>query len=299
VKNNKTKSVSEKDSSFFSGQSPSEITSINNKENGSIAKNYLSEVLSSNDNGSNNIIKEVIELKAKNSNKEIIDDDIYSIYSKEGSKESKESKKSKESKGISNLKKEKNAAHRRDSLKSMQGKKVKRSESRKNMRVSVKLSGLKFRKKESEHASIYDLIAHKTTFDNKIKKAPFVEEKLEKVNKEEGNGEEEEKEAEEEEEEEDEEDEEYDEDEEGEEEEDESSLSFNSRKSENEIDSKNKINLVEYDMFYKEQFLRNDVFEYDVENIKDEESEKINKEINKLEIERKLFEKKKLKKLWN
>jgi len=49
--------MSEKDSSFFSGQSPSEITSINNKENKNKDKDNLLEVLSSNDNGSNNIIK--------------------------------------------------------------------------------------------------------------------------------------------------------------------------------------------------------------------------------------------------
>jgi hypothetical protein len=175
----------------------------------------------------------------------------------------------------------------------MQFKKIKKSESKKNIRVNVKLSGLKFKKKENENSPLYDLIVHKITYDNKVKKAPLFETKLGKIK----NGDKEEENMEEEEEEEDEEEEEEDnEDEEGEEEEDEDSFNYNSKEGEEEIDySKEKINLVEYDLFYKEQFLKNDVFEYDVENIKDEETEKINKEINKLEIQRKLLEKKKLK----
>ena len=287
-KNNKTKSISEKDSSFFSGQLSSEITSINNKENENVTKNYLSEVLSSNDNGSTNFIKQVIELKENNRKNENNDDDLYSIYSKEDIKED-----SKESKVTSNLKKENERFRRSNSIKSMQSKKIERSEIKKNMRVSAKFTGFKFKKKEADYSSLFKTVTRKTTFDNLKKKTSVVEEKVDKVYKEDGNGEEEEKEEEEEE---------YDEDEEEEEEgegegeeEDESSLSFKSRKSEDENDSEQKINLVEYDMFYKEQFLKNDVFEYDVENIKDEESEKINKEINKLEIERKLLEKKKLK----
>ena len=289
LKDIKSKSnISAKDSSFFSGQSPSEITLINNKVDGNKGKDNLSEVLSSNGDGSNNIIKEVIQLKEnKNNNKEFNDDDLYSIYSKEESKESKESKLT------SISKKEKDVKKKRNSINSVQSKKVHRNESKKNMRVSAKLSGLKFKKKENEHSSIYDLIARKTTFDNKSKKASFLEkieknEKEDKEDKEEGNNEEEE------EEEEDEEEEEEDDDEEEEEEED--SFNYNSKENEEEIDySDEKINLVEYDLFYKEQFLKNDVFEYDVENIKDEEVEKINKEINKLEIQRKILEKKKLK----
>ena len=68
--------MSEKDSSFFSGQSPSEITSINNKENKNKDKDNLLEVLSSNDNGSNNIIKQIIKLKDNNNNKVFNDDDL-------------------------------------------------------------------------------------------------------------------------------------------------------------------------------------------------------------------------------
>ena len=56
-----------------------------------------------------------------------------------------------------------------------------------------------------------------------------------------------------------------------------------------------KINLVEYDSFYKEQYFKNDLFIDDVDIIKDEEVEKIKKEINKLEIKQKLKEKRKLK----
>jgi hypothetical protein len=118
----KVKSISEKDSSFFSGQLSSEITSINNKENENVTKNYLSEVISSNDNGSNNFIKQVIELKENNRNNENIDDELYSINSKEDIKEDiKED--SKESKGTSNLKKENERFRRSNSIKSMQSKK--------------------------------------------------------------------------------------------------------------------------------------------------------------------------------
>jgi hypothetical protein len=92
------------------------------------------------------------------------------------------------------------------------------------MRVSAKFTGFKFKKKEADYSSLFKTVTRKTTFDN-LKKTTGVGEKVEKVFKEEGNGEEEEKEEEEEEEGEGEE-EEYDEDEE--EEEDESSLSFNS-----------------------------------------------------------------------
>ena len=69
----------------------------------------------------------------------------------------------------------------------------------------------------------------------------------------------------------------------------------NNENEEEDIIPNEKVNLVEYDLFYKEQYLKNDVFKYDVENIKDIETEKINKEMNKLDIKRKLIEKKKLK----
>ena len=292
LKNLKIKSISEKDSSFFSGQSPSEIISINDKENknGKKDKDNLSEVLSSNDNGSNNIIKEVIELKENNNNKkEINDDDLYSINSKDESKESNESN---ESKRTSNTKKENAKKRKRHSISSMQYKRMEKNESKKNMRISAKLSGLKFKKKENEHSYIYNLLARKATFDKKEKKVPSSEEKLEiieKVDKKKENEEEEEEEEESKEEDNEDEEEEV-------EEEEEDSFNYNSKVGEEEIDYSNeKINLVEYDLFYKEQFLKNYVFKYDADNIKDEEIEKINKEINKLEIQRKLLEKKKLK----
>jgi len=56
-----------------------------------------------------------------------------------------------------------------------------------------------------------------------------------------------------------------------------------------------KSQLVEYDLFYKEQFFKNEVFKYDVENIQDKEEREINKEMNKLDCKRRLTEKKKLK----
>ena len=58
-------------------------------------------------------------------------------------------------------------------------------------------------------------------------------------------------------------------------------------------DKVNKSQLVEYDAFYKEQFFKNEVFNYDVEDIKDKEVEEINHEMNKLEAHRKLLEKRK------
>ena len=59
---------------------------------------------------------------------------------------------------------------------------------------------------------------------------------------------------------------------------------------ENPVD---KSQLVEYDLFYKEQFFKNDVFKYDVNNIEDKEEKEINREMHKLEVKRKLIAKKK------
>ncbi len=57
-----------------------------------------------------------------------------------------------------------------------------------------------------------------------------------------------------------------------------------------------KSQLVEYDLFYKEQFFKNDVFKYDVNNIEDREEKEINREMHKLDLKRKLIAKKKKKK---
>ena len=54
-----------------------------------------------------------------------------------------------------------------------------------------------------------------------------------------------------------------------------------------------KSQLVEYDLFYKEQFFKNDVFKYDVINIQDKEAKEINHEMNKLDVKRRLIAKKK------
>ena len=56
-----------------------------------------------------------------------------------------------------------------------------------------------------------------------------------------------------------------------------------------------KSQLVEYDLFYKEQFFKNDVFKYDVNDIQDKEVQEINHEMNKLEAKRNLIAKKKKK----
>ena len=64
-------------------------------------------------------------------------------------------------------------------------------------------------------------------------------------------------------------------------------------KSRNTLIEVDKSQLVEYDLFYKEQFFKNDVFKYDVNNIQDKEVQEINHEMNKLEAKRNLIAKKK------
>jgi len=54
-----------------------------------------------------------------------------------------------------------------------------------------------------------------------------------------------------------------------------------------------KSQLVEYDLFYKEQFFKNDVFKYDVNEIEDKEEKEINREMHKLDVKRRLIAKKK------
>ena len=54
-----------------------------------------------------------------------------------------------------------------------------------------------------------------------------------------------------------------------------------------------KSQLVEYDLFYKEQFFKNDVFKYDVNEIEDKEEKEINREMHKLDLKRRLIAKKK------
>ena len=56
-----------------------------------------------------------------------------------------------------------------------------------------------------------------------------------------------------------------------------------------------KSQLVEYDLFYKEQFFTNDVFKYDVNSIEDKEEKEINREMHKLDVKRRLIAKKKRK----
>ena len=56
-----------------------------------------------------------------------------------------------------------------------------------------------------------------------------------------------------------------------------------------EMDSPvDKSQLVEYDLFYKEQFFRNELFRYDVENIQDKEEQDITKKMNKLDCKSRL-----------
>ena len=56
-----------------------------------------------------------------------------------------------------------------------------------------------------------------------------------------------------------------------------------------------KSQLMEYDKFYKEQFFKNDVFNFEYDNIHDREEEEIKKDVARMEIKKKLKEKKKLK----
>ena len=262
---------SDKDSSFFSGQSPSEIGSL--KQNQVKNKGSLSEVLSSNDNGSSNAI--INELK--DNNKVNKDDELYSINSEESKEISSKSKKDSEHSWTKN------------SVKTIQSKKLEKTESKKTMREKSKLNGLNLKSKVSENP----LKSSRDANENK-KDISSVSEKLEKTEINENNKEEEDESdgiGDEEEE------------EEGEEEEDDNEISYinqnliqlNEYNNDDKINYNEKNNLVEYDIFYKEQFLKNEVFDYDVENIKDQEVEKINREMNKLDVKRKIIEKKKLK----
>ena len=289
------KSINEKDSSFFSGKSPSGIGSP--KDIIKYKKGSVSEVLTSNENGSsNNIINEVIKLKESNKeNKEEIDNK-ENIENKENKDDELYSINSKESKKSSNSKKEFNPIWMRNSVKNLLSKKLEKAQSKKNMRVSVKLSGLNYKRKQNESTSIFPFRNNQETKENNKEniseeryssKEGNEDEKLEngendfnKENDEEDDEEEEE---------------------EGEEEEEDESytkdcfIKLPNNENEEDINYNEKTNLVEYDKFYKEQFLKNDVFKYDVENIKDKEIETINREMNKLDIKRKLIEKKKLK----
>ena len=249
-------SLSDKDSSFFSEETPSGLKSANSNNTGSKSNNTSSNSFSFRNNDSKN--NNNVDISKKEDNKEINDDDLYSFKSKESNK----------------TKKDLDPDWKRKTVKSFRNKKLRRATSKKNMRVSAKLSNLSLKKIENGHTSMFSLKNQEET-NRKNGEIVSVEEELEKSGEEEN--------------------------EDKEEEEEESSTNYNfirlpSEQNEDEEDIyRKKVNLVEYDLFYKEQYLRNDVFKYDVENIKDREVEKINKEMNKLDIKRKLIEKKKLK----
>ena len=258
-------SPSEKDSSFFSEQSPngmdSKVKDMSQKDN----EDFLSEVLSSRESHTRTTIKKIEESEENN------EGEIYSI-------------KSKESKQTNNSKKE-FGEWTRKSVKNLPKKKLEKIDSKKNIRVSVKLSELNFKSKHPEHIPLY--IRNSPEKKEKLKDISLVAEELEKSKNEEEKEEEEEEEGEEKEEK-----------EEVKEEEKEDDESQNFIRTPEEINGEQSLiqqkkNLFEYDIFYKEEFLRNEVFKYDAGSIKDKEVEKINKEINKLEIKRKLNEKKK------
>ena len=255
----------EKDSSFFSAQSPNEIGSDFKEmpEKGNEA--ILSEVISSGENDSSNLRT----IKIREDSDENNEKDLYSIKSKE-----------------SIHKKNSNKIDTdwvRKSVKNLPKKNLEHVDSKKNLRVSVKLSELKFKPKHSEHTSMFSL-RNTAEIKEQVKDISSAGDELDKSKNEEelvkdNNKEDKEDDRE--------------EDEEGEE--DESDIFIKSPEEIEEEQNQNpkKINLVEYDLFYKEDFLRNDVFKYDAGNIKDKEVEKINKEINKLDIKRKLNEKRK------
>ena len=277
-----TISQTEKASSFFSGKSPSEIYSVKLNENN--INDTLMEVLSNNDNISS--INEIIQLKDckkdDNNNNNDNDNELYSLNSKASEK-------------TPEPKKELGKNLMRKSLKILNKKSISRVGSKKNMRSSCKLSELKTKskKKEKEYISIFDLKKNQEKTEIKKESSSNISEFLDKIEKEEDKDKEEEKDKNNEKEKEEEEEEEDDEEEE--EEEDDTDYFINLPDEEEKAELIKKTNLVEYDKFYKEQFLKNEVFQYDVENIKDKEVEKINKEIKKYDIKRKLNEKKRLK----
>ncbi len=246
---------SERDSSFFSAESQCEIDSYNLKGNSNKnIKDNLSKVISSNDNDSSSNISGVVESKGTGKENK---GELYSVKSK-GSKKTLSSK-------------NEDSNWMRQSVKSFKTKKLEK------VRISVKLSDLNIRKKENESLSKFNIKKQQENNNNNSEILSMEEEELDKSKNDEEENEEKE-----------------------EEEEEETITNENfiqpqnqQNEDEEEIFPKNKVNLVEYDLFYKEQYLKNDVFKYDVENIKDEEVEKINKEMNKLDIKRKLIEKKK------
>ena len=135
---------SEKDSSFLSEKIAKELGGTSDFKQGSNRnKGILSEVISSNEMDSI-VSKETKIIKIKDGNKENNEDEIYSF-------------KSKESKKSSTSKNELNGDWMRKSVKTINKKNLDTLESKKNMRVSVKLSDLNFKKKHNEHISIFTL----------------------------------------------------------------------------------------------------------------------------------------------
>ena len=250
----KQNNQSEKDSSFFSEKSKNDLDSSNfkqtpiNKNNG-----FLSEVLSSNEIDSITSSEgHAIQINDLNKNNDVNENDIYSDKS--------DSKKT-------DSKKEINDDWLRKSVKTINKKKLESVEKKKNMRISVKLSDLNFKKKHNEQIAKFNLNNNSEIME---KSKDFVsgEEELENEN------------------------------EENEKEDEEESTNDNFIQLQKDYEENKyfkKINLVEYDLFYKEQFFKNDVFKCDFDNLKDKEVEKINKEIKKSDIKAKIIEKKKLK----
>ena len=196
-------------------------------------------------------------INAKDGNKENNENTLYSINSKE-------------SKNTNGKKSEINKDWMRKSLKNLRKSNIEKSEKAKSVKTSVKLSDLNIKKKNTGRASIFNLrrSQEKNEGFNIGEKAENSESNQ------------------------------YDKNYEKEDEDFSRSEYFINLPSEEQdksmIDSAKK-NLVEYDLFYKEQYLKNEVFIYDVGNIKDEEVEKIQKEVKKLDIKRKIIENKKLK----
>ena len=243
---------SEKESSFFSYKSPSNLSSYNLKEEVDKNKDFLPEALSINEFNIKNS-NSPDKISKKEDKKNINENELYSFNSKE-------------SKKTSESKKENNGEWFRQSVKSFSKNKLEKIENTKNMRTSVK---------------VMDFLIKKTSESKKINLKNNIEMNQDILSEKESEISESEK---------------NEEIEENENEQDEFSLNAHFMKLPNEELKKiEKQNLVEYDCFYKEQFFKNDVFKYDAENIKDKEAEKIQKEIIKLDIKRKINENKKLK----
>ena len=136
----KHNNLSDKDSSFFSKLSSNELGTYDFKPNSSRNKDFLSEVLSSNENDYTSNQSNIIKMQDGNK----VEDEMYSF-------------KSNESKKTPLSKKELNYDWSRKSVKNLNKKNIERIESKKSLRFSIKLKEPVNKKKVNEPVTYFDL----------------------------------------------------------------------------------------------------------------------------------------------